>query len=446
MAVTTSALLGLLVFLVARWVGWRPAAVAGALLATEPFVVSHGAVLHTDELLALLGTGALVATALALGVPHRTPAAGRRWAAIAAGVLWGAAVLTKLSALMLRPGAGLLGVWSVVRAASARREAGVGWPPAGEVLRSAAWWFVPAIATVIGAYPALWVDPLGELHALRGTYGLAAERQWQFFLGEATGTPGPAFYLVALPLHVTPWFLAAGVAAAAAGVAWRRTRVVALALACMTVPPFLVLSLSSKQFERYGLVVLAPLAVLVGVVAVPAVEALVRRLSRFSWLSPPGAGGLAAAVGVLMVAHALVVAPWGLGYFNPALGGVHTAERAIVVGWGEGVTGTSAVIRRDRRGDCDGVRVFAFMASYKLSCGEIVDRDTVPDYVALYVAERQRLGDDELATLTRGRDLVGQVRRRGVTYVTVYGPPAGDGALPAGDLPWPLGPTNETAA
>ena len=72
MAVVTALLIGGLVSLLVRWVGRGAAAVAGVILATEPFFVAHGAVLHTDELLALFGVAALVATALALGVPHHT--------------------------------------------------------------------------------------------------------------------------------------------------------------------------------------------------------------------------------------------------------------------------------------------------------------------------------------------------------------------------------------
>ncbi len=80
---------------------------------------------------------------------------------------------------------------------------------------------------------------------------------------------------------------------------------------------------------------------------------------------------------------------------------------------------------------------------YKLSCGVVASGDTVPDYVALYVAERQRLADADLATLTSGRDLVGEVRHQGIAYVRVYGPSSDADALPAVELAWPLGPPNE---
>ena len=80
MALATSLALGVLVFLVARWAGRAVAAVAGVLLATEPFFVAHSAVLHTDMLTTLFGAAALVATALALGVPQ-----AHRWTGRAEG-------------------------------------------------------------------------------------------------------------------------------------------------------------------------------------------------------------------------------------------------------------------------------------------------------------------------------------------------------------------------
>jgi len=54
-AAVTSALVGVLVLLVAAWAGQVAAGVAGVLLATEPFLVAHGAVLHTDELMTFSG-------------------------------------------------------------------------------------------------------------------------------------------------------------------------------------------------------------------------------------------------------------------------------------------------------------------------------------------------------------------------------------------------------
>lgn len=418
MAVVTSALVGVLVLLVARWAGWRPAAIAGVLVATEPFVVAHGAVLHTDELLALLGASALVATALVLGKPAQTSWTDQRWAALVAGGLWGAALLTKVSALMFLPGVGLLGVWAVW----SRRQAV---PAIGRV---AGWWLASALGVVLVSYPALWVAPVAELQAATDSLRLASEDQWQFFLGSATDKPGPAFYFVALPLRVTPWFLVAGVVAAVA-ICWRRsTRSLALAAGCMIGPPLVVQSLATKQFARYGLVMLVLLAVVVGIAADALFDELRRRDP--SRRLEAGVGGVA---GALAAIHAIAIAPWGLGYFNPVLGGAATAERAIIVGWGEGIDGTGDIVERDRRGDCDGVTYFAFIASGDIACGEPASDDEVPTYVAIYVAERQRMTEAARSKVVGERELVGEVRRRGITYVEVFGPPEDEAAALTSD-------------
>ena len=70
-AVATSLLIGLVVWLVARWAASpRAGLVAGLLLATEPFWVAHGSVIHTDELTSLFGLSGLLALGLVLGVPR----------------------------------------------------------------------------------------------------------------------------------------------------------------------------------------------------------------------------------------------------------------------------------------------------------------------------------------------------------------------------------------
>lgn len=118
-AVVCSLLIGLVTFLVARWAGLGAAVVTGVLLATEPFLVALGAVLHTDELLTLFGIAALVASALALGLPQPTSWCGRWWAGALAGALAAAALLTKVSALSVLAGVPVMGIWAFARTAPA---------------------------------------------------------------------------------------------------------------------------------------------------------------------------------------------------------------------------------------------------------------------------------------------------------------------------------------
>jgi hypothetical protein len=85
MAVVTSALIAAFVMIARRWCGTVAAATAGVLLATEPFLVGHGSLLHTDELTMLFGiNGCLLAL---MAFDGSRPAASRR-TEIAAGSCW----------------------------------------------------------------------------------------------------------------------------------------------------------------------------------------------------------------------------------------------------------------------------------------------------------------------------------------------------------------------
>src|SRR4030095_8504497 len=90
------------------WASPVTAVSAGALLASEPFLVAHGSILHTDELTALFGTAAILALLLALAIPGPAVVARRRAVAVLGGALLGGALLTKLSALALLPGLALV--------------------------------------------------------------------------------------------------------------------------------------------------------------------------------------------------------------------------------------------------------------------------------------------------------------------------------------------------
>jgi hypothetical protein len=422
MALVVALTIGGLVWLAALWAGPTAAATAGLLVATEPFFVAHGALLHTDELMALLGMAALVATALALGLPHRTAVAGRWWVGALAGGLWGLSLLTKLTALVFLPTVVLLGAWAAWAAARAGDTVASGPVRAlAGPARAACWWLAAAAAVVVIAYPALWVALGHELAAVRQTMGLASTGHQQFFLGQAVATPGPTFYAVVLPLRMTPWFL---VSTVVAGVAvWRRaTRPYALAVVAMVAPALAVLSVASKQFDRYGLPLLVGAALVVGL----AVDAVVRSAAgRLPSSARPGrrAGAAAVAATALsaaLVLHSAAVVPWGLAYYDTALGGGERAVDTVLVGWGEGIEQAGPIIAARERGNCQHVTIRVPGPQSRFPCGVIT---TKPDatYVVVYVNQRQRR-PDQFAGYAHGRDLVATVRVRGITYVELYGP------------------------
>jgi hypothetical protein len=428
MAVATAALLVLVVVLLRWWVGRGPALAAGVLLATEPFFIAHGAVLHTDELLALFGGGALVATAVALGVPKPTPVTGRPWMAPLAGALWAGTFLTKLTAVLFLPAASLLALWALVAAlrgrAAATADRAARRAAALRAVRTAAVTVVTAVVVAVAAYPALWVAPREEVRAMWRSVNLGATGHAQFFLGELTATPGPTFYAVALPLRMTPWFLAGTLVAVVVLVARRDLRPYAAALACMAGPLAVGTSLASKQFDRYGLPLLVVAAVALGLAAANVVGAV-----RHRWVAERrGAVGLVAAAALAL--HAARIVPWGLAYFNPALGGAETAERAILVGWGEVSNEVPGLVLELEGGRCRSVRISSVLESNGRPKAD-VDGAT---YVSVYVNHRQRVPEDHLAELLEGRPLAATIERGGVTYVQLYGPPEGsDDAAAGGD-------------
>ncbi len=440
-ALVTAALIGVLVLLVAAWAGQLAAGVAGVLLATEPFLVAHGAVLHTDELMTFAGVAALLAAALVLGVPGPTPWLGSRRLAAASGALFGFAWLTKVSAVFFLPGLAALAGWAALRAYRGR-GAGTGpREPLRALRRPAAGWLAAAGGVVLVGYPALWLaPPLSELAVATLSLGIGAKGQTQFFLGSITQTPGPLFYLVAIPFRMTPVFLAAAVAALVA-VCWRRSaRGYAAVLACVAGPPLAVVSVAPKQFDRYALPALVVAAIAVGIAAGPVV-AVARR--RWGTAAPAIAAGLAT---VALAAYSVAVAPWGLAYFNPALGGGAVAEHKLLIGWGEGLEQAGALIRQREAGRCDTVRIHSFYVPAAFECGSLVSMAVGPDadelaaaagatYVVLYVSDRQTRPATYLDELVRGRPLLGTVTVRGIRYADVYGPRDGPPGTAADNRP-----------
>lgn len=414
-AIATSVLIAAVVALAWRWTGPVPAVTAGLLLASEPFLVAHGAVLHTDELAALFGVSGALALLLALGVapPGRHP----HTLAGAAGVLLASAVLTKVSALVLAPGLAVVVLASVVpaRPRTARRALrGLRAPEARTVAARLTTAAGAAAATSLVAWPALAVDTVHQLSLVVDSAGLAATPHLTFFLGDITETPGPLYYAVAVPLRMTPWFLLGCVVLIPlAAVRGRRAHLAVLAV--IALPMVVVLSGAVKQFDRYALVVLPFLALMVGIGA----EVLVGALRHVGWGRVVRPLATVAAVG--MAVHAVVVAPWGLAYFNPLLGGSETAERAILVGWGEGLELAGERIAELEGPACDvDVVVNYTRLDSAFDCGRMTNQVAGAEYFLLYVNHRQRMTPEDLAALqARGRQLP-PVRIRGIDYVQIY--------------------------
>lgn len=410
--IATALLVGLLFVVVARWAGPVPAFVAAIVLATEPWIVAHGAVLHTDELTALFGTVGLVALAHTLGIPDPSRRSSRpEWMAALAGLMLMASALTKVTGAAYWTGAGVLAVWAFVRH---RRSA----EPTGSPLRPCLVAAGAGLVLVPVAWPALVVDPFFQLERLTAAAGLGTEDPVrpagvdarQFFRGEPVDDPGGLYYAVALPLRMTPWFLLAAVVGIPLAL-WRAaTRWYAVALVPSVLVLAALLSTTPKKFDRYGLVVLVPLAVLAGLGIAP----LVRRL-RVERRTVAGVVG-----GGLLLASSVVVAPYGLAYFNPALGGSDTGADTLLVGWGEGAELAAEQIEVLEGGECEDVTVrgLDLQRAFGWSCTRPPPEGTAPDYVVLYVNRTQRSADPRAGV--EDRELVATVEIRGIRYAEIW--------------------------
>lgn len=421
--VATAALIALVAWLVGAWQGRVAGIVAGVLLATEPFLVAHGSVLHTDELLTLLGVASCLATVLALGIPGRGEWYGSRRLAALGGAGLGLAVLTKLSAAAFAPSVSAFGAWALIVAWRSDRRP----DELRLVARMAAWMVGASVATLV-FYPAIWVDTSRQLTFLRRAAEMGGQGQPQFFLGEASWTPGLRYYLVAVPFRLTPWLAILGLSALVASLVVRQLRMTALAVGLLVLPMMTVLSVASKQFDRYALVAPAGLAILVGAVAArwwasaPRLPTL-----RHPWVARP----LLAVALAVPVVTATVVAPWGMAYFNPLFGGALGAEDDLLIGWGEGLEQAGAAIEERESARCDHVTIWtSYFIPNAFPCGSMVADPAEAEYVVLYVSARQLLSEARTLRAIGGRRHVASVDISGVRYADVYQREPAEQAVP----------------
>jgi hypothetical protein len=412
-ALATSGLVVLLWWVLSGWATRVVATTAALLLATEPLLVADGTKLKTDSLLMLFTAIAAFGLAAALRVPARPPDTRRQrnLLAITAGVGLGGALATKVAALMIGPFLAGLVLYAAFRAWRSRE--GI-----REVVVITAITLGVAAAIIVVMWPALWADPAGQLEVLRGTAKLGGAGHTQFFLGEATRDPGPLFYLVAVPMRLTPWLLVLAIAGLIAGLrtrAWRSHTLVALAYAAI---PTLVIFLTAKKFVRYSFPLWPVLAVLVGLL-VQAIATWCKERGPERWRTfEVCAAGAAAA----LVVYALLVVPFGAAYANPVLGGGPVAKHVSLIG-GD-LTAEAGRFIRDREGPaCEERRILA-STRFRLwfPCGHVTSEASslAPgDYIVVFANRAKRTSGDRLEQRRRRGRRVALIRRRGVDVAEV---------------------------
>lgn len=428
--------LWLIPFIVAsrRVIGRRAALIAGGILAVEPLLVGHSAVLHTDALLTMSVGTALMALLAAFDSLRREQASGSvlswrsrfvAWSVLA-GVSSAFAALTKVTALLLLgPAVAAVVVAHLALGWRAGRGAGreARMAELGLLARILGICAVSGLAVSLIAWPALWVSPASALLAAAESTRLADDVGGRFFLGEVTTGGDWRFYAVHAVFLASPWVFAGSLVAAGWAVARRlsglpRTvpRRVAAVLWAATVPYVVVISTSNKQYGRYLLPLLPVVAV--------ALAAVVDR-----WLAgvrPRAAAAVASTALAVTAVFTLSLAPYQISHVNLLVGGQRAAQEKIHLGWREGMERVGTEFRFEeecpRYSSASGWIHFVITQCAAVPFDWLDGTGPPPDFVLRYVFTTQ-LGDEPdglVPFLRENAELAYTVTIDGVNYVEVW--------------------------
>jgi hypothetical protein len=362
MSAATAGLIVLLWWVLSRWSTRTVATTAALLLATEPAIVFDGAKLTTDPFLTLFGAIAAFALAAALDVPsgRQLTTRQRRVMAMIAGVGVGGALLSKLIALSFGPFLAGLVIYAGVRAYR-RRES------VGNVVLLTAIALGVALLMIVVLWPASWAATDSQLRVLERTARMGSDTHHVFFLGEVTANPSPVFYVLTVPLRMTPWLFLASIPAAVVALRVRALRGFAVVALLYAVVPAISIVSAQAKFVRYSYPLWPTLAVLVGL--------LVQQIAVWG-----REGGVArsralelVAVGAMtgVVVYAFLVVPYGGVYTNPLLGGAPVAEQVMNIN--DDLQAESGYYIQDRDGDlCGSRRIWTNSFRKFFPCGQVV--------------------------------------------------------------------------
>jgi dolichyl-phosphate-mannose-protein mannosyltransferase len=398
MAIAASALIVLLWWLAGLVLGQGAAAIAGFLLAFDPFLLAHNRVVHLDGLLALFMVSSLLALIAAIRNSDKR-------LLLLSGALGGLALLTKQPAVYLLP---------VVLV--------VFWRDGGGLRARTLRWLAAAMLVVFVLWPILWVRPWHAASVMigGGESAITETTSSGFFLGKLVDDPGPLFYPVALALRSSAFILPAAIATAVWAIRRRReepartvTHLLLFALGFLVMITF-----AAKKGDRYALpsLVAIDLAVAVGFLE------FLRSRRRLI---------VSTLAGVLLVhaAPGLSLHPYELAHFNLLTGGPSVAQRAIVVGWGEGLD--EAAEDLSRLPEASGTTVastrviqfedFFVGRTVAIEDSTLVKPDGVePDFVLFYISNVQTGRFPDLWGRYRDQVPFYQLEINGIPYVRVY--------------------------
>ncbi|MFH1354147.1 MAG: glycosyltransferase family 39 protein [bacterium] len=328
LALATSVLIGLATWLLVRLLNWGVAAMAGLLLAVDPYLTGMSQVAHLDALLALF----MLASMLAFFVGKR----GQKLQyLVLAGVMAGLAMGTKfLPALWLWLFFALVLIFQQPRQQVFSR-----------LLRALGFMFGVAALTLYVTWPALWVSDDFMRSFNRDVPAIITQEHVALELSQDPIEP-ESFYLRTMLGRSTPFvlLLTVGMLVSAARFWMRKREVPQAAWLFVYAIGFLVLmTLAAKKADRYAMPALVVLPVLAGwgfAIAWQIIRSRSFGNRIFSSLIPRP-GPLVVLVILLLITQVLAWSPYAIAYNNPYLPNIRPLPQQ---GWGEGLDAAARLL------------------------------------------------------------------------------------------------------
>jgi len=303
----------------ARLYGFRTGVLAGLIAALLPPLIAHGQIVGHESPTVLWWS---LGICLALGVHDGDPDRRRfAWRIASIGVVVGIATASRFVGGLLGPAC----IAIVVATA-----------PPGQRRRAISWGLTlaPAVAlvTFYAVWPRLWLHPFAAIG--QSLDRLDNQHALEPFLGSATNTPGPHYFLVYLVATLPAGVLAGVLAWLVRIVRDPDSRRAALVLGLWFV---IGLAVSLSPVRQDGVRYVMPCVVALCVMAAAGLDAVGR------WIAPRWQHG-STAVATLVVGYLAIVDvrahPYYLDYFGEQVGGAGTVQTHgwfETAWWGEGV-------------------------------------------------------------------------------------------------------------
>lgn len=420
-----------------RHFGAAITAVAGIMIAIDPFLIANDRLLHVDGLFAIAAFAAVLALADAAISGHQRI---RPW--LVAGVLAAVAWLTRSTGIVL---VGIIGIVLFVQA-MADRDAQQ--PLIDRLLarvQPMLLWGGAALAATIILWPALWVDPISTFAFMVGWAANAVVEGHElplYFMGQIyTEDPGILFYPVSILWRMTA-IETIGIAllflTLAGGLLHPRLRAGGLRvlgiLALFAILYVVGMTIGAKKFDRYILPVYPVLNVFAAIGIITTLQVIRSWRPR---LHPAVIPTMLAALLLTQAFTTLASRPYYLNAYNSLLGGADAAEGVMQMGWGESLSEAGDFIIADsgvQTGDIIddppvvrisggvGPLIYALPLPYEVYRGEFQDEDDWlnTDYYVATIQQWQRDISGDVIGYLNDYDAVHTVHVEGVEYVRVY--------------------------